>query len=429
VKALRSLLIVSLLAVATTATAQSPWSYEFHGTFGGSMYVQNNRFNNEGQNPYIALQVHPLRDKLIFGGDARQTKLVFHAIGPQVVGATPRAVIEYDLFGGAGPGNYSESELTRLRVAYIQLDWGGRTYVQVGQQNHLMLNQVPVTVGHLSAPLTLGTGYLGWRTPGVTAFHKIPIMDKVTFEIAGQVSRQNFNDNGQVGAQLGSPAAFPGAVPGGVPLGRAGFPNTELRAKVEGSAPFPFQVYVVGHYSEVDASGFNNQLPPTSTLKDTLTSTIGEVGGKVSIPLVPVKITLAANFYTGKNTCNIRGQIEQCQTINAAGGAFADVNDTAFWGQLGIDFGPWSVWGFYGDDTPKKSDMAKAFAASTVRLENTNISGLLKYTDGAMNFGFEYLNTTTNYGGVTGAGTANPRVVSTDKAHAEQYMVSAAYVF
>src|ERR1035437_5610858 len=88
-------------AVMPAPVAPAPPAFEFalHGFVSGSLFMQDSPTGiNSGQDALWASGRYDT-DKLVLGGDVRQTRLNFSVKGPQVLGgATPKGVVEADFF-------------------------------------------------------------------------------------------------------------------------------------------------------------------------------------------------------------------------------------------------------------------------------------------------------------------------------------------
>jgi hypothetical protein len=457
VKALRSLLIASLVAVALAAPQaraadESPWRFEFHGFVSGSVYAQDNLLGarpGDGGQFLFANAARPAQDKLILGGDVRQTRLNFSMSGPKVFGgATPKAVAEFDLYGGPGAGQYGmENTLARLRIAYVELKWGGTTVI-AGQFHHLVIGILPVTVGHIANPVVTTAGLIGWRTPGVTALHSLDL-DKVKIEVAGQLAQTSWGDSGcnlvgpgtVTGGAGASAATDPATCPlnssganagtaargNGESAGKAGLPMVEIRAKAEGKAgDLSWMGFVAGHYDQKDMTGWASSAtldsPALTAAKATakLEGVAAEVGGRFQF----APMLLSFNAYAGKNIANLAGSMyNQFQNPDAVNGVVGGVKERGGWAQLGgFVTKELSLYATYGIGQNDRNDIRKHTAGLT-RLETNIYAGLVKYTEGAATVGLEGSTTTT----VHNVGTAaNPYSV---KRYGSQLMATLLYMF
>jgi len=460
VKALRSLLIASLLAVATSATAQdpSPWKFEFHGFVSTSAYLQDNVTGTSvgGQIPFAA-RARVGTDKAIIGADVRQTRFSFAMSGPEVLGgAKPKAVIEFDFFGGYAPTGYiggtntpnsasapsqfgETNLLPRLRIAYAELNWGN-TIIQAGQQNQLIITaQLPVALGHIAFPICTTAGCLGWRTPGFTLIQKLP-MDGFNVEAAGQISRSNWNDARSLGSN------------GADSFGQAGSPMFQGRVRLDGKASgLSWMGYLVGHFASIDMTGpglnangnGGPPLVPSGTAAPApayqanlannnvakLQSVAGQIGGKVNF----APVTVAFNAYTGKNLANIIGDMfSQFQNANpASGGAIGQIRAKGMWAQLGFDITKnWSAWLFYGNAKINPEEANRSLGNTRVANEVDAI--LLKYTEGAFSTGIDFANikTSNSFGlGPVVNGVQDTHRTVNGISYARQLMYTMAYFF
>jgi hypothetical protein len=166
------------------------WRFGFHGLAGVSLYVQDTPgFVFNGQGPLLAL-TKPASGYTT-GADVRQSRFGFSVSGPKVLGATPKAVLEIDLFGLDSPGDYGEvSAYERLRLAYAELNWENDT-LRFGQDTQLILAMTPDSMGHLAYPVTYTAGMVGWREPGIGFFQRIPLGDS-SLELAVQVMKSDW---------------------------------------------------------------------------------------------------------------------------------------------------------------------------------------------------------------------------------------------
>lgn len=365
-KSLRSLFIGSALALALVANVaraadESPFKFEFHGFVTGSLYFQDQVFAvAQGQGlTFLAPTPANHTGGTLLGGDIRQSRFAFSLSGPEALGGTPRGYLELDLFGGNSAGTFgTESVFPRIRVAYAEMKWGN-TCLQAGQQNQLVVPQIPATVAHIANPMTYGAGTIGWRTPGVRLTQSVPI-DGGKVDLAVEVVRNKWAD-----------AAATATTPATISLGEAsGIPMLQARAMLDGkSDDFGYMAYLVGVYHKVKLDGFGGvvALPPAAAGKDSISGYAVELGGKFSYSLV----TLALNGYKGKATANMLGGLLR----------FGDIADIGYWGNLGINFTKeFSIWGLYGHSDVNKED-ARLWATNTTPLANDTYGGMVRYME------------------------------------------------
>jgi hypothetical protein len=417
--------------VVPPAPPPSPFTFVLKGQIAGTMYVQDVPFASGNGGSGIFSPVTLLTDKWFLGGDIRQSRLTFTMKGPEVLGgATPTGVFEIDLGGGnqitTVPGAVTpvtittinpmtmmpmtvgtgvaptvtssafgdESLLPRIRVAYVELNWGGGSDIlRVGQFHNLLLPQIAASASHTGTPLGYGAGQLGWRSPGITYLHRFPLSADVNLDIGLQINRNSWIDNfPSCPANMGPPMV-PNCLPQGVSLGEASMlPQVEARVLLSGGkapspwplyAPNVWQIYAVGHWDQKDLSGVGAAAQPG--FRDGMTTGVGEFGFKLHVgPLL-----IAANGYVGQNSGNVYGNILQLQLPN-----LPDVMGYGGWGQIGVELGAgFSLWAFGGMD---KVDEAKAQLARFTRTQNLQVSGMLAYVEGPIVIGLEYLYLSTD---------------------------------
>ena len=155
------------VTVVVKETPKPPaFVFELHGFTSVTMWVQDALFGVNSANPsngQAALNVIKTlpTDKVLFGGDIRQTRLNFSVRGPEVLGAIPKAVVEIDFVGGDSPGGFGDvSVWPRLRTAYTELKWTSTTLI-FGQQNMLTIPSIPQSVGHIAFPTAYTAGLVG----------------------------------------------------------------------------------------------------------------------------------------------------------------------------------------------------------------------------------------------------------------------------
>lgn len=418
------------------AAPPSPFTFTLKGSVSSTMYVQDVPFASGNGGSSIFSPVTTITDKWLLGGDIRQSRLTFTMKGPEVLGgATPTGVFEIDLGGGnqvttvpgatqvvtvrdptgmnvIGTGTAAnvtssaygdESLLPRVRVAYVELNWGaGQNILRVGQFHNLLLPMIAASASHTGTPLGYGAGQLGWRSPGITYLHRFQLSEDTGLDVGLQINRNSWIDNfAPCGATGGPPSPVPTCLPAGVSLGEASMlPQVEARVLLSGGkapspwplyAPNVWQVYLVGHWDMKDLSGLNAAAAPMMTAagfvtpRDTMTTFAAEGGFKLHLG----PVVIAANGYTGQNTGNVYGNILQLQLPN-----MPDVTGFGGWGQIGVELGTnFSLWAFGGLD---KVDRQQAQTAGFTRIQNLQLSGMLAYVEGPLVIGVEYLYISTD---------------------------------
>jgi hypothetical protein len=410
VRSLRYFTLAALLlsAGAVRAADESPFKFEFHGFATGSLYMQNQTFNNgSGQGLLIAAPApanaapcktaacdagtfaagQATKSGTFIGGDVRQSRFVFALTGPAAIaGGTPKAYFEGDLFGGAGAAPLVESWIWRIRAVYAEIKWGNFA-LQAGQHSaHLAFAMLPDTVAHIANPITFGAGNFGWRTMGLRGFYTIPMGD-MKLELAGSVVQPTALDNNVQ-------AAAPTTVGSGM---ATGIPQVEGRVRVEGKGgPLSFNIYADAVYNKVDLKGFgatrpNGVLLADGTVKTDMTVQAVELGGKIGFSPVFV----AFNAFTGKGLGSIAGAMLQQ----------GEIEDTEFWVQAGVNLTKeFSLTALYGMAQPKEKDVrnwgvatATGVANANQKKENQLMAAQAKYLAGGYAFAVEYISYETTY--------------------------------
>jgi hypothetical protein len=421
VKALRSLLIASLLATATTAVAEeSPWKFEFHGFVVGTLYMQDQTFllgqgngltytapapSNQLPRPGVATD----KSGTFLGGDVRQTRFIFNMSGPDAFGAKAKAHLEFDLFGNSNGGGLGyESPNPRLRQAFGQLTWGA-TSLDFGQHSaDLLLAFIPATLSHITNPVTFGAGLLGWRTIGVRASHTVKT-DAAAIELAGELVHGKWAD-------AAGTTVYPGNAPNQISLAwSTGVPKIGARVKASGKAGnLSWMGFVAGAYEGIDLKGLGStQNPAGVTLADgSVKTSISSYAAVVGTQLTFAPVTLQAQFYTGRGTYPLAGNLLQP----------GDIGDMGYYAQVGVfATKEISLWGVYGASSSDKTDVRKWGGS---RSDNSVYGGMLRFMDAGYGIGLEYYANKTTW--LTGTFAAPGADVKTD---AYQVSLSGGYFF
>lgn len=428
-KALSSLLI---LGMATAAVGQAPappaFTFALHGFVSGTVGVQDSPMGLGEAGTSLWAGRYPGNakvDRMNWVGDVRQTRLNFSVKGPLVLGgATPTGVVEIDFFGMQGPGAFGdESVIPRIRLGYVEANWGS-DILRVGQFHDLIITQIPASAAHIAFPFAYAAGLVGWRSPGVTYYHKLKL-EKVNLELGGQIARNGWSTDAKAfGAQVNADS-----------LGEAwGLPQFEVKVTVSsGAATSPWPLYPAAdwlaylgfHYDQKDLSNAGAVATPPNT-KDSLTTFILQGGLKLNV--IP-NVTIAGNGWYGQNAGSKLGHIVQFDyTAPANPATFEDLKGLGAWGQVGVAIpgSNWSVWGFGGFDLV--SDWAKALQAggplgAGSRLRNVNSALMIAYRDGPWVGALEALHSFTTTG--TLVGTA----VATQSSNSNQVLATVDYFF
>jgi len=355
------------VAPATPVFTTAPgMSVALHGFVSASAFSQDRSFTfGNGSNAEFPM---PGSSGDVSGFDARNTRFWLDISDARFSDNwTGGGRIEMDFYGGYnGTGAYSRQQLTpRLRQAYMDLnnaDMGSK--VRIGQQWDLMfpLDNIPDSLTHIAFPLGFGTGFVGWRFPGV-------------------VWMQDLN-KGSSGAKLRLDVGVfdgnwsgPGDNLNYLTAGNAGFrPQVEARLRLQDET---WVAYLATHYSEVDLRGVDgNALVP---VKDKIDSIGYEVGGQWK----PGSWVFKGLVYSGSGLGELFGAMSQ----------FGDIQETGGFLQVGYSFTPhWSANAFYGTSKPKSQDVIQWMGlGSSGRLESQQSALSLNYSSGAYALGIEYM--------------------------------------
>lgn len=415
-KALRTLLIASLLALAYNASAQeSPWKFEFHGFASTTAFVQDNVTGSSvGQQLVFAGNARPLADKAILGADIRQSRMNFSMAGPAVLGAKPKAVFEFDFFSGVNSASqFSEQNLVpRVRIIYTELAWGN-TVLQIGQQNDLLItSQLPVALAHTAFPICSNAGCLGWRTPGVGIFQTVPTQG-MNLELSARIAKSNWNDT-----TTGYNNTY----------GQGGSPIMQGRVRASGKAGnLAWMGYVAGHFASLDmtgpgftANGNGTALPNNNVAK--LQSVAGQIGGKLAFS----PVTFMVNAYSGKNLADVIGDLFSQFQTGGVNGATGQIRAKGMWAQLGVDMTKnWSAWAFWGTARLNAREAFLNAGGAGNRVSNEVDGLLVKYTEGSLSTGLDITNIKTSY--ATALGTEG-HTINVPR-YARQLMYTVTYAF
>ena len=443
-KVLSSLLA---LGIATAAVAQqpSPFTFTFKGFVGASVFVQDASMgitpvgnnNQTGQIPVFAgnnAWNQAAADKLMFGGDVRQTRLNFSVKGPTIgTDWTPNGVVELDWSGGFGSAPFGdENLLPRIRLAYVELS-SGQHNIKVGQFHNLIIGFIPASAAHIAFPFAYAAGLIGWRSPGITYTYKTTTSSGMNVEVGAQINRNSWYDLTASGTPVSQGEA-------------SGLPQVQARLMVsqgKNTSPFPLYpvadwlAFIAAHYDVKDLTNVAAVPPPG--VKDKLTTYAIQAGVKSN---QIQNVTLAVNGWFGANTGNLLGNVIQIGPVapSALNQDLPSVTSYGAWGQAGFAFGgPWSLWGMLGFEHP--SDWANAVwayqtaagAGNAARVRNVNGAAMLAWRDGPVLFGLEWLHSFTTYGYDPTAAVfpipTKPTTVATYSRNANQVMLTADYFF
>ena len=308
------------------------------------------------------------------GGDVRNMRFWFDFAGPALAnGWTGGGHLEMDFFGGFnGAGPFSQQQpIPRLRQAYLVLaNPGNGSTVQIGQQFDLTigLDNVPVSISHISFPLAYGVGLIGWRFPGVVW------MQNLSHGTSGPQWRL---DLGVFQGQWNGP----GDNVNYLSAGNVGFkPQLEARLHVQDK---DWLAYAVVQGSQESLSGVNGTAPTPIASK--INSHAFVVGGSWH----PGPWLFHGSIYSGKGIGQLFGSIAQFGNIKATGG----------WLQAGYSFTPhWSANALYAYSKSNANDVITWLGhGSSGYLNNRQTALSLLYNYGPYGLGVEWIHAALGY--------------------------------
>ena len=358
-------------------------SVALHGFVSASAFGQDKTFTyGNGQNAEIPAVPAKANKGSLSGVDVRNTRFWLDFTGAKFNenwGGGGR--IEMDFFGGFnGTGAYSEQQPTpRLRQAYMDITNAstGSTF-RIGEQWDLMfpLDNTPTSLSHIAFPLGFGSGFVGWRYPGVV------YMQDLNHGAEGPKWRLD------IGAFSGN---WSGPNPTGdtntinyLTAGNANFrPQIEARLRV---ADKDWLAYFVAHYASLNLKGVNGSF--ATPIKDKIDSYGYELGGQWK----PGPWTFKGLIYSGNALGQIFGAMSQ----------FGDISESGGYVQAGYNFTPkWSVNAFYALSSPNQTDVRRWVIGSNATanglLKNQQAALSLQYASGAYELGVEWMYDKLNY--------------------------------
>jgi hypothetical protein len=368
-----------------------------------------------GQGPLLVLTAPGAG--MTTGADIRQSRFNFSVSGPQVFEATPRAVLEIDLFGMNGPGGFGEVSIyPRVRLAYAELTWASDV-LRFGQDHQLIIPMVPDSLGHQAFPSTYFNGMLGWREPGIGYFHTIPI-DRSKLELSAQVLKSDWENPSDFGSSTLTDL--------NVDLGQlSGWPGVEARAKFTSDH---LMAFAAGHWNHVDGSrassilipagtaGVSSPLAPATVPNRDWDVVAGVAGFKVTVG----GLSLLASAYVGKNLGPLLGEILQFPVTN-------DVHEWGGWSQLGYEVVPHLTVSVIGGlARPNAADIE---AAGGGRADASMAGAMIRYQLSGFSFGPEYYHLVDTVVGPTGQGAPAGKAAPIGVIEANQLMATAIYTF
>lgn len=343
-----------------------------HGFISTTAFYQSKAFTyGNGQNAEYPV---PGAEGSLSGVDIRSTRFWLDFTGAHLAGDwVGDGHIEMDFFGGFnGTGAYAQQQpVPRLRQAYMDLaNPVAGTTVRIGQQWDLMapIDNLPTSLAHVAFPLGFGTGWVGWRFPGVVWMQALNQgsagpswrLDLGVFEGAWNGPNGAVNNTNYMSA------------------GNAGFrPQVEARLRVQGS---DWLAYSAVHYSRIDLRGVGATAP--APVEAQITSEGYEVGGQWK----PGPWTFKAVAYAGRGLGQIFGDLSQ----------FGAIEDRGGFAQVGYSFTPhWSGNVFYGMSKPDTRDVERWLGNGATGLTESRQPALnVEYAAGAYELGIEWMHDT-----------------------------------
>ncbi|WP_430391992.1 hypothetical protein [Dyella sp. 20L07] len=358
-------------------------SVALHGFISASAFGQDRTFANygNGQNALVPAPPTPANkangyDGSLSGFDVRNTRFWLDISGAKLNDSwNGGGRIEMDFFGGNnGTGAYAQQQpIPRLRQAYMDItnpDIGST--IRIGQQWELMfpLENVATSLTHIAFPLGYGTGFVGWRYPGVVWMQDLNHgSDGIKWRL--DVGAFEGNWNGPQNTAGTSTINY-------LTAGNADFkPQLEARLHAQGS---DWLAYVVAHYSSIDLKGVGDIAP--KPLENSIQSIGYELGGQWK----PGPWTFKGLIYTGKALGEIFGAMSQFGNIKESGGYV----------QGTYNFTPkWSVNAFYSMVRPNGNDVihwtTTSATAGTSLLRSNQAALSLQYASGNYELGVEWM--------------------------------------
>lgn len=377
--------VAAALCAQATVSLGGAGTLTLKGFISATAFAQNqNMIFGNGQNAELPTGAQCEVDCWFGGGDIRNTRLTLAFDGPKLFGDWKGGgVVEMDFFGGFGASTNSafieEQPVPRLRLGYLQLT-NGSTTIQMGQQWAPLFGNTAVSLSHIAFPLGYGSaGDIGWRFVGIFVNQKLTDKDSsVQADVTAAIMSGSWN---------GPACDTTSNCVNWLAAGNASWPQFEARFNVGGKMGdnSTWSTYLVGHYDVKDlsgagASGCGGTPNPcgAGSPNDKLAGQALEIGAKFQIGPVLIQ----GNGYDGQGIGQQFGALTQFGKIRSTGG----------WAQVGFDFTKnWGLFGFWGIDDPKNSDVAKWVSPTTGRMKNMQYAGMLRWKSGPMAFGFEYI--------------------------------------
>jgi len=319
----------------------------------------------KSEDPAVAPPIGAGEDDSEFSMSARLTRLGLDLDGPPVDemgGCQLGGKIEVDFYN-IGLDDSDSRNAIRMRLAYLDLDWG-RWGLLAGQDWDVFSPLYPIVNNDI---VMWGAGNTGDRRPQVTARYQAP-------------SGEN-----EILTEFGF--AFPGAVggstvEGGLRSGEAsGQPMWNARIGYHGkTAESSYQVGVWGATGQAE-------LDVPIDGETTFDATI--VGLDARIPLHSDRAWITTEYWLGENMSDYRGGI--LQGVNPTSGE--EIAGSGGFLELGLQAtSSFALYAGYSRDDPDNADLDPL-----QRADNSIPYLAARWRFGDVRFGFEYLNWTTEY--------------------------------
>ncbi len=312
----------------------------------------------DADNGEFTLSPRLTRFGMTFGSDD-----LINGIGdPKLVGK-----LETDFYN-IGLGDSDSRQALRMRLAYIDLDWGAWS-VRAGQDWDVISPLYPVVNNDL---VMWGAGNTGDRRPQVTARNVSDFGDGALHTAVGIAL------TGAVGG-----AGVQGGLRSGENSGRPMFhARVGYHGETNSGGKYQLGVWVHDAQEKFDATGVGSEQTYGSN----------SFGVDLIVPLHEDLLWLKGEFYTGSNTRDIRGGI--LQGVNATTGE--EIDSTGGWAELGWKASDrTSLFLGYAFDDPEDADLdAYSWAKNTIPY------AAAQWRSGDFKAGFEVLFWETDYIGL-----------------------------
>lgn len=301
---------------------------------------------------------------------ARLTRLGLDFDGPTIaeVGSADLAgKLEIDFYN-IGLNDSDSRYALRIRLAYLELDWGAWSLL-AGQDWDVISPLYPAVNHDL---VMWNAGNTGDRRPQLTVKNEWPVgpgklETRLSAGFTGAVASSNVVGGLRSGENAGRPMWN----------GRVGY-----HGATDAGAPYQFGVWAHDSEEEFDATGSGSE----STFDS------HSLGADVKFPLLTKNVWLMGEYWMGENLRDIRGGIGQ--GVNPSTGEEIDADGG--WLELGVmPTEHLTLHAGYALDDPDNDDLA-TFQAS----KNTIPYVAARWRYGSLRFGLEYLMWTTEYIGL-----------------------------